>query len=183
MSMSEPEITKRGPGRPSLRKDEGVRSAVSDSVARAAARIEELRANTRVQEDRANEFDIPMDWVPEGWSYEWKRTHTTGKEDVDNMMTVHEAGWSPVPVDRHPELMPVGYKGANIAKKGLMLMERPLLLTEAANQRTQREYAKVLADKRESLGETPAGTMPRDADNRVRPKVDMKYEQVDIPSD
>ena len=181
--MSEPEIVKRGPGRPSLRKDESVRDMPSESLARAAARLEELRGNVRVQEDRANEFDIHADWIPQGWSYEWKRTATLGKEDTDNLMTVHEAGWSAVPADRHPTLMPVGYKGANIAKKGLMLMERPLVLTAEANARNEREYNRVLADKKASLGETPAGTMPRDADNRVKPRVDMKYEQVEIPQE
>ena len=112
-------------------------------------------------------------------------THTLGKEFTNHIMDCKRRGWSEVSRESNPRVAalfpPNG--GDSITHEGLILMERPLVLTEEANRRNKAEYDKVLADKRASLGETPSGTMPRDADPRLRPKVESKYEQVDIPSE
>ena len=82
-----------------------------------------------------DEFHIDKDLQPDGWNYEWRRLSVAGKEDGFYQVDLARRGWRPVPAARHPELMPIGYRGANIEKKGLLLMERPEILTERAKLR------------------------------------------------
>lgn len=179
-------IERRGPGRPSNQEIQAraasIRPPVSDSVAAALARAKEIREGTAYSREAANEFDLPLEIIPEGWSYEWKRHSVYGQIDNDNAMEMYRTGWQAVPAKRHPELMPVGYVGDTIQRKGLVLMERPLVLTMEARERTQQEARRAVADKEASLGQTPAGTMPRDADARTKPRVQTEFYR-EIPAD
>lgn len=83
----------------------------------------------------SNRFEFDRDVIPDGMTYEWKRKSMFGAEDVENMINLDQNGWSPVPADRHPELM--GRRpqvGGEIVRGGLMLMERPEEITQEAKE-------------------------------------------------
>lgn len=78
-----------------------------------------------------NRFDIPLDEIPSGMSYEWKVKTVYGKEACEQMLAWKLNGWTPVPAGRHP-----GFTGestdsqAEIERGGQILCERPLEVTE-----------------------------------------------------
>ena len=100
---------------------------------RAARRAAELRGHdTDIGDDGSDEYYIELGIIPEGWSYEWKVRTVLGAEDPAHQVALARKGWEIVPASRHPELMPMGYKGVEITRKGMVLMERPLEITEEA---------------------------------------------------
>lgn len=160
------EIEKRGPGRP--RKE--------DVATRAAARSDSGRVRKRKGGQLNDRFRV--DNIPEGVSYEWKRVTVWGKEDPSYDVLMREQGWEPVESGRHPELVPNGHKGA-IIRDGLMLMERPIELTEEARREELEAARDAISIKKQQLGEAPSGTGPRDHPG-VRPNVRTSYESLPI---
>jgi hypothetical protein len=85
-------------------------------------------------------FAIPSDLKEPGWDHQWVRVSVHGWEDVDNQVGMQENGWRPISANRpgwEGRFMPPGYTGA-IQKSGLMLMERPMSLTEEARSEEKR---------------------------------------------
>lgn len=179
--ISTAEVVKRGPGRPPINR-ENPRPPAEDHKARAAARLAEIRAN---QIDDGGEvldkFGIPQHLIPEGWSYEWKTWAVYGKENPQYMSGIYRGGWAPVPASRHPELLYAGYTGDTILKDGMILVERPKILTEEARRKEAQESRAQVAAKEAAMGATPAGTMPRDADKRTAPRINRSIGPVEIP--
>lgn len=103
---------------------------------RAAQRSEQrVQQRPLVIRTGSNRFEFDRDVIPDGMTYEWKRKSMFGAEDIENMINLDQNGWSPVPADRHPELM--GRRavvGGEIVRGGLMLMERPEEITEEARE-------------------------------------------------
>lgn len=156
---------------------------VEDHKARALARINEIRGTATYQMDAASEFDLPLDIIPDGWTYQWCRKSTLGREDTDNMMARLATGWAPVPVKRHAFLMPANWAGDYIERKGLILMEKPTVLVQEARERDNREALDAVRNKEEALGLTPQGELPRDAHPETRPKLTKTVSPVAIPGD
>lgn len=80
-----------------------------------------------------NRFDFDHAIIPDDMVYEWKRKSIYGQEDVEHLINLDANGWSPVPAERHPELM--GRRavlGGEIVRGGMILMERPKELSEEA---------------------------------------------------
>jgi hypothetical protein len=74
----------------------------------------------------ANRFDYDRSKIPPDMEYQWKRVTIAGKEDPENMILCEQNGWTPVPNERHPEL--VGARapaGEAIVRGGQMLMQLP----------------------------------------------------------
>ena len=92
----------------------------NDSKTRAAQRAKELREHLGDLDDGTDDFYVDPQSIPEGWTYEWKRHSTYGQEDPAYQVQLARSGWTPVPVDRHPEMMPVGTSDKLILRKGLM---------------------------------------------------------------
>lgn len=151
------------------------RESGEDARTRAATRAAAIRGVIDEIPETANEFDVPAGFIPEGWDYQWVRASTTGKPDPDNLMSRQRTGWEPVPVSRHPTMMPEGYKGDFIERKGLMLMERPLVISQEFRQRELAGARQALKDKEIALGEAPANTLPRDAHDQTRPRITTTY--------
>jgi len=81
----------------------------------------------------ANRFDFDVNKIPPDMVYEWKRVTIGGKEDPENMILCEQNGWTPVPNERHPEL--VGARapaGEAIVRGGQMLMQLPKQYKEEA---------------------------------------------------
>lgn len=90
-----------------------------------------LTRNNR-SNDVADQFDLPLHMQEKGWSYQWVRATCYGKPDPQNVHVHEENGWRAVPSNRWPgHFHPPEFKGA-VTREGLILMERPAVLTQQA---------------------------------------------------
>lgn len=111
-------------------KVKGVRSSREAETRRAEERMAQLREGAHM--NAGGPLDIPAAWIPDGWIYGWGRAATLGEPDNNRLSQLATHGWTPVPVDRHPQLMLVGvsfrneYLNGYIHRGGLILFERPL---------------------------------------------------------
>lgn len=100
--------------------------------------------------------------IPPHTSYEWKRFSCFGQPDHDHQVNLRENGWTPVPAERHPEMMPTGHTG-HIEKRGQILMQRPAYLTQEAHDEdygiAMEEVERVRASQ---MGQTPTGHFSRE---------------------
>ena len=127
-----PEAMKRGPGRPPNAPNEPRIDDKQASLARAEARLREVRQNLPVGGDNRDKFWAPP--PPPGWDYQWKRRTIYNQEDPSYQVELIRNGWEAVPLSRHPEMMPNGWKGNTIEVEGQVLMERPKVLTDEARR-------------------------------------------------
>ncbi len=165
------------PPRPSMRPDMKEDSPRS----RAAKRAAEIRGNLGGGIDEGtDEFAAPP--APDGWTYEWKRHTTYGKEDPAYQVQLAHEGWEPVPTVRHPHMMPGGKGYELIERKGMVLMERPAEITNEVRSIELRRARQQVRMKEQQLATAPEGTMTRD-DARVAPKIKRSFEPIPIPED
>jgi hypothetical protein len=124
-------------------------------------------------------FYVPKEAIPEGWDYEWKAQNIMGQENTAHMMSMSENGWTPVPASRHPGLfMPQGYEGP-ILRDNMILMERPIELTEEARAEDVAAANALMNHQRQQLGQRlPSGFSGDHAG--VRPRVNRSYEPSDV---
>lgn len=111
-------------------------------------------------------YYIPVEEIPEGSSYEWKRWSVVGAEDPFYIAQMREQGWEPVDPRRHPTWVPPGYSLPHIIKGGMILMERPIELTEEA-----RAEQRVLARQQVREAEARLGRTPGNTHQRLAPKI------------
>lgn len=134
---------------------EQVEAAVAETVFDGQQRLVRRRRRTD------DKFYFDPKKIPDGWSYEWKREYCYGKLDIDHQVNLRENHWTPVPASRHPELMPIGAEGA-ITKDGMVLMERPLYLTEEAREEDLYWAHDQVARNQSANQQTPDGNFTRD---------------------
>jgi hypothetical protein len=163
---------KARPMRPAMRAD--------DPRARAAARAAAVRANIGDMDEGTDEFIAPQ--APDGWVYEWKTRTVLGAENPAYQVALARKGWEPVPADRHPEMMPVGYKDAQIERKGMVLCERPRELTDEARDIELRRARNQVRAKEAQLRDAPDGQFGRDHP-QARPRINKGYEPLPVPAD
>jgi hypothetical protein len=97
-------------------------------------------------------------------------------------VNLRENHWTPVPADRHPEMMPVGHQGP-VAKDGMILMERPAYLTEDARQEDLEIARDQVRVKEQQLGHTPSGTFTRNHPSVQRiSQIKRSYGPIDAES-
>ena len=128
--------------------------------------------------DEDNRFYIDPSIIPDGMSYEWKRVSIRGMDDKQYQTKLRSKGyWTPVLASRHPELAGFGVEGDQpIVIDDLMLMERPIELTEERQRRNERKAKQQVNDKLAELEMTPKGTMERDR-RHVKVKRSMEIPQ------
>jgi hypothetical protein len=176
--MSDEEFQKVKPNvRPSVRpapvKEESPRE-------RAERRAAELRGHSDT-DDGTDEFFVEPGIIPDGWSYEWKTRTVLGAEDPAHQVALQRKGWEIVPASRHPEMMPLGYKGVEIARKGMILMERPLSITEEARSAEARRARLQVRAKEEQLSASKPGEFERTHKGENLTKIKKGYEAMPIP--
>lgn len=134
---------------------------------------EEPRKRTRRRKATVSEnpYYIPLEEIPEGLSYEWKRWSVIGQTDPFYIAQQREQGWEPVPPKRHPNWVPPGYNEPHIIKGGMILMDRPIELTLEAKKELRQLSRTQVREAEQRLGMTPKGELSRDADDRVRPRI------------
>lgn len=125
------------------------------------------RRKATVNEDQ---FFIPIEEIPEGSSYEWKRWSVSGQTDPFYIAQMREQGWEPVNPQRHPNWVPPGYNEPHIIKGGMILMERPEELTKEAQKELRLLSGQQVKEAEQRLGLTPKGELSRDLPE-VAPKL------------
>lgn len=158
--------------RPALRED--------DPRARAAARAAELRAHGAADDVGSDEFYIPPDIVPDGWEYQWKTHSILNQEQGTYLMQLAREGWTPVPSNRHPEMMHKGAGNDPIMRKGMILMECPREIVDERRRIQQKAARDQVRFKESQIAGTPDGTMTRDH-AQARPKINKSFEPMPIP--
>lgn len=149
---------------------------------RAARRTAELRGHdTDLGDDGNDEFFIELGIIPDGWSYEWKARTILGAEDPAHQVALARKGWEIVPASRHPELMPMGYKGVEITRKGMVLMERPMEITQEAHNASLRKARMQMRDKEAQLTQAKGGEFDRTNKGDPLVRINKKYEAMPIP--
>lgn len=168
------DIPEKNPvGRPRLREP--------TSKERAAARSAELRDHGSLDQDESDQFFIPPEDIPDGWTYEWKTHVVLGKENPAYQVQIARAGWEAVPASRHPSYMPHGYAGSTIVRDGQVLMERPTEIVEQARDREYRKARDQVRAKEIQLGASPDGQFSRDNKGTPLAKIGKTYEHIPIP--
>ena len=170
--MSESPSTRKDP-RPPLREE--------DPRARAAALTAKLREHGRDEDEGVDKFYVDPNDVPPGWEYQWKTRTVYGKEDPAYQVSLARNGWAPVPASRHPDYMPMGYKGNTIERDGMMLMELPKELTDEARANNDRKARGEIRSLEEKLSGAPQGHFDRTSDPRVKPRIRSTFENIPIP--
>jgi hypothetical protein len=165
--MDDPLITRRkGPNAPlplpehresGVEERTGPAPAEDDARTRAARRAAALLDQIDDLDEANDEFFIPDEIIPEGWTYEWKRHKTLGAVDPSYEVSLARAGWEPVPVKRHPEMMPIGWQGQMIERKGMILMERPTTIVKRAREKEYRRAREQVGAKEAQVRGQPAG--------------------------
>ena len=170
--VAEDAHTERAPVRPPLRAE-----MREDSRARAKRRTAEITANGGLDIDTVDKFFIDKSRVPDGWDYEWKRDATFGKEDPSYMSALLMTGWEPVPTEDMPELMP-GMKEPAIRRDGMILMQRPKEISEAARAKEYQRARGQVRAKEAQNGMAGDGEGPR-----LAPTINKNYAHIPIPDD
>jgi hypothetical protein len=152
-----------------------------DPRARAARRALELREQASSDDDGVDKFFIDPRIIPDGWGYEWKTFTVLGKENPSYQVAMAHKGWEAVPRSRHPHLMPINYQGETIEREGMVLMERPLEITQEAKARDLRIARAQVRGKEEQLGGAPNGTFERSNKDQPLVKVKKSFENMPIP--
>ena len=165
-------IDEAPPMRPAMRED--------DPRERARQRAAELRNHLEEVVDGTDDFYVPQDIIPDGWTYEWKRFTTYGAEDPSYQVHLARSGWTAVPVSRHPSMMPQNTTDKVITRKGMVLMECPSEIVLERIDADKRKARMQVMHKENQLAGTPDGTMTRDH-AQARPQIKKSYEAMPVP--
>jgi len=167
------------PERPALRADGPREESSRERAARRAAEI--MGHLDGALEEGADELSLDTISVPEGWTYEWKRQTVYGKSDPAYDTKLARTGWESVPSDRHPSMMPKGHRG-EITRDGLVLMERPQVITDRVRKIMYERARGAVRLKEQQLNEAPQGTFERvDEAGRPTARVRTTHSPVEIP--
>jgi hypothetical protein len=78
-------------------------------------------------------------------------------------------------------MMPLGYTGSMIIRKGMVLMERPLVITEEARAIENRRARLQVRAKEEQLSASKPGEFERSNKGNEMTKIKKGYEAMPIP--
>lgn len=149
---------------------------------RAAKRAAELRDHLGDLDEGTDEFYVDPNAIPDGWTYNWKRFSVYEQEDTGNQLKVKRDGWSPVPVERHPEMMASNTDMKYIMRKGMVLMECPTEIVDERKRIDLKRARDQVRYKESQIAGTPDGTLTRDH-ARVKPQIKKSYEAMPVPEE
>ena len=136
-------------------------------------------------EQGVDQFGLPPHLPQPGWSMEWKRDTVYGESDPGYASLLGQVGWEHVMYEQHPGWFAPEFddKGqprkGPVRRQGLMLMERPLVLTEEAKRDDKRKADERVGSAKQqytkiAVGTASAADFLRDAPNAtyIRQSVD-----------
>lgn len=104
------------------------RQPMRNEYGRVVARSRDGRLITRTSSiGGQDKFDVPINMIPDGWSYQWIAVSITGKPVNNTGMFAN--GWEPVPAKRHDGFFMATGADGPIVVDDQMLCERPIELT------------------------------------------------------
>lgn len=156
--------------RPAMREE--------DPRVAAARRAAEIRGHLGNMDEGVDKFRTPP--APPGWEYEWKRRLLLGQEDPSYQVELARMGWEPVPTYRHPEMMPMQGNHPTIERDGMILMQRPSVISDEARAMELSRARNQVRVKEQQLNATPDGTLTRDHPS-ARPQIKKGYEPIPVP--
>lgn len=165
-------------GRPDMRQPP---VKENDPRSLAAARAAEIRGHIGNMDEGTDEFYVSPDVIPDGWTYEWKRHTIYNQEDPAYQVQLKRMGWEPVPLSRHPEMMPGSWQGKVIERKGCILMERPAEITQEMRNIELRRARQQVRVKEEQLAAAPPGQFDRNNKDAPLAKIKKNYEPMEVP--
>jgi len=119
----------------------------------------------RPREEEESIFYIDPAIIPSGICYQWKTETVMGMQARETLASNLKNGWSPVPAERHPELVPPplpGYPPDTLVRRGGMIlceMPKDYVMEDYANN--ERRTAEITAAKEAELGATTNSLYPR----------------------
>lgn len=124
----------------------------------------QVRERKRKGGQIADRYELPEDMLADftarGMSVEWKRETLIGANDPSYDVFLREQGWEPVDGDRFPGFVMAGHQGP-IRRDGMILMERPVELTQEAMAEDRDNARRAVAIKEQQLQGTAAGEFQR----------------------
>ena len=152
------------------------------TLASAQERAAQVMGHIGSLDEGIDEFYIDRSRIPTGWDMEWKTKTVLGAEDPAQMVAYARTGWEPVPAYMFPDMMPDGWKGNTIERKGMILMMRPKQLTDMARSVDAKRARDAVRAKEQQLSSAPDGQFTRDH-SKAKPKIGKSYEPMPIPQD
>lgn len=177
-----PEIVKRGPPRPT--NGPPVRSeqpgAARPDVRAQGERIDDrepTRDPPRLQrrfKTNDDKYATPLDIKPDDQDWNWKRWSVAGK--TDEFVAFYQAElranhWQPVMAEDYPSIAPFGQTTGPIVNGALMLMWRPMYLSEEARAEEIEAAVARVRSNANRIKDAPPGTFGRNVngpDGRAR---------------
>lgn len=138
---------------------------------------------TRRRTGENDKFAIPAHLIPEGWTYEWKSKSILGQEQTDHITGLMENGWTPVPAERHAGQFMVRGNTGEIVRDGLVLMERPVELTNEAREE-DKQFARLQVRQQieQYRARMPSGMDANHPDARERVRTTYEPSGADAPN-
>lgn len=145
--------------------------APKSRTAKAPVREAEVREPVRAKErtrkggGTVNKFSIPQEMIPEGVDLQWNVDTVVGQPQTQERMAMEQQAWDPVTPDMFGGrfdgmFMRKGHKG-EINVGGLVLMWRPIELTEEARAEERRDAAMARhVEERKMTEGRPDGVNP-----------------------
>lgn len=175
-------------------KDSATKATVEDEVLATSIDAAEAEKHKRwarlidddIPEDDGDRLKVPAHMIPDGMEYQWVTHSVFGQAFTQFRGRFEMRGWEPVPASRHDGVfMPKGHKG-EIEVDGLVLMERPKILSDRARDADRkRAYDQVRAKEQQLRGGNLAGvTLDSQHPEAVaRNKIQKSYERINIPKE
>jgi hypothetical protein len=130
---------------------EMARETTRSDAAVVTGRDGEVLTRRRINNPGSDPYEIPVNEIPVGWTYQWNRVSVLNQELINDQVQMHENGWRPVPAERHPgRWFKPGTTGA-IVLNGLRLEERPAALTHEAVEEGKMVARKQMRDQTDAL--------------------------------
>lgn len=133
-----------------------IASASGASVPRKAISLGDFTGIKRDVDEGRDYLHVPKELIPDGIAIEWKRDKMLNMDDKQHRAEVWRAGWRHIPSDS------AGFKehffsfitGDIFEYQGLVLMYRPLTMSEQAKKEEARKAGAVVEDKFAEIGMT-----------------------------
>lgn len=143
--------------------------------------VRNVKKTRRRKSDNETELTVNPAEIPDGFTVEWKRVSIYGKEDKQNMIGLEKDGWEPASPKDFPSLVGKNHRGSVITngKEDLMLMIRPIELTEEARAEELANARNQVRNKFEEIGISQPGQAPRaDSHGNKLTKIRSEYAPV-----
>lgn len=154
------------------RREDGGR----DTVVRSSE-----KKTRRSKLDHVDELYVDPKEIPDGFTIEWKRYTTLGKVDQEWQIGLEKDGWEPAQPKDFPSRVGKNFTGNVVTHKDLILMIRPIELTQEAKTEDKVNAHRQVKTKFEELGLSKAGEAPRvDSAGRSLTKVNVSYDKIPV---